>query len=755
MENKTSALHRLARLHGIDPVYIDELGHRQVTSDESVRRLLALLGVAADNDQVVRQAIHAAQLHPWRNVMKETMVVHRHAWPNALPIHLPMGSLRPASLALSLTIIDESGSEQVRRLSGGRLHVQASKWIDGIRHVRLALPFPRDLSDGYYRVHLQAQTPSRQWEGTMTLVVAPERCYLPSPQASSKRGEARGPREERVWGLTVQLYGLRSDRNWGIGDFRDLQDLITWAGRDLGAAMVGVNPLHALPPDGVSPYSPSSRLFHHPLYLDVESIIDFHSRPQFEQALRRPAFQAKLARLRKSETVQYEAVRSLKWSMFEKLYRAFRTDHLRRDTDRGKAFRRFINDRGESLERFAIFQALEESLTGQGRRHKTLGWRTWPAALRHPCSPMVEEFRAEHEDRVMFFQYLEWQCDLQLQAVQSVAKRAGMAIGLYKDLAVGLDTNGADAWAFQDQLGQGASVGAPPDMFSPRGQNWGLAPLHPMKIHASGYQAFIECFRQNMRHSGLLRIDHAMGLFRLFWVPEGSEPAQGGYVYYPAQDFLGILALESHRQKVMIVGEDLGTVTPEIRKALMEAGLLSYRLLLFEKTPSGAFLPPGRYPAQAMASVTTHDLPTLHGFWIGRDIELKERLHLYPDASLIERDRVARRRDRRALLTALRKERLLPASVDDQPKQVPAMDDQLAQAVYAYVARTPCRLVAIPLEDLLDDTETPNLPGAPSQAYPLWRRKAGPPGRTIRNWRQNARVRSMAETLGTERARSS
>jgi (1->4)-alpha-D-glucan 1-alpha-D-glucosylmutase len=243
-----------------------------------------------------------------------------------------------------------------------------------------------------------------------------------------------------------------------------------------------------------------------------------------------------------------------------------------------------------------------------------------------------------------------------------------------------------------------------------------------------------------------------MGLFRLFWVPEGSEPAQGGYVYYPAQDFLGILALESHRQKVIIVGEDLGTVTPEIRKALMQAGLLSYRLLLFEKTPSGAFLPPGRYPAQAMASVTTHDLPTLHGFWIGRDIELKEQLHLYPHASLIERDRVARDRDRQALLTALTKERLLPASFGGRPKQSSAMDDGLAGAVYAYLARTPCRLVAIPLEDLLDDIETPNLPGAPPEAYPLWRRKAGPPGTTIRDWRTNSRVQAMAQTLRVERA---
>ena len=733
---------QLARLYGIHPEYTDELGRRTLTPEKSIRHLLQLMGVWTTNEEEVRCALRHARLRTWLNMVEETLVIWRHAWPKTWTVHLPLGSRSHASLKLTWTMTDESGAKRVRRVSGNQLRLEATKRIKGIRHIRLALPFPTHLRDGYYRVHLTAELPSHQWEGTMRLIVAPERCYLPSGRISNGRSRNASP---RLWGLTVQLYGLRSARNWGIGDFRDLQDLMTWAAGDLGAAFIGVNPLHALPPDDVSPYSPSSRLFHNPLYLDVESIPEFRSRPEFRRMILRPAFQTRLARLRESPTVNYEAVRSLKWPMFEKIYRVFKADHLQRRTKRGAAFRRFLQEHGVSLERFALFHAIQETMLSQRKTHA--GWQKWPHALRHPDAPGVKPFQAAHEDRVTFFQYLEWQCDLQLKAVQSAAKQAGMAIGLYKDLAVGLAPNGADAWAFQDHIVQRASIGAPPDLFSPRGQNWGLTPLHPAKILADGYSLFVECFRQNMRHSGLIRIDHAMGLFRLFWVPEGKSPPEGGYVSYPANDFLGILALESHRQKVMIVGEDLGTVTPQIRSQLMEAGLLSYRLLLFEKTASGAFIPPHRYPSQTMVSVTTHDLPTLHGFWIGRDIELKEQLGLYPHKELIDRDRESRRRDRHALLSALSKEQLLSPSPRRDPDQTSDMDDALSKAVYTYLSRTPCRLVAVPLEDLLGDRETPNLPGASASAYPIWRMKAGPAGMTIENWRHLPRVHALVEAF--------
>ncbi|MDQ6735441.1 MAG: 4-alpha-glucanotransferase, partial [Nitrospirota bacterium] len=371
--------------------------------------------------------------------------------------------------------------------------------------------------------------------------------------------------------------------------------------------------------------------------------------------------------------------------------------------------------------------------------------------FQHPDSPAVQRWLRRHPDRMNFYGYLEWQCDEQLKRIQSAARRVGMPIGLYTDFAIGIDPSGADAWMFQDDFAQGASVGAPPDVFSPKGQNWGLAPPHPKRIVENGYRLFVEGFRRNMRHSGLFRLDHAMGLFRLFWVPEGRTAADGAYVRYPSQDLLGILALESRRHRVIVVGEDLGTVTPEIRSSLMEAGLLSYRLLLFEKSATGTFFSPHEYPAQAMTAVTTHDLPTLRGFWTGRDIELKAAFGLYPDPSLIERDKEARHHDKQALLAALKKAHLLPKRYVQQAAAISELDDVLSRAVYTFLARTPSRLLGVPLEDLLRDCETPNLPGAPGDKYPVWRIKAGPAGSTIETWSKIPAVLMLAQVLTRER----
>jgi 4-alpha-glucanotransferase len=519
-----------------------------------------------------------------------------------------------------------------------------------------------------------------------------------------------------------------------------------WAKR-LGAAMVGVNPLHALPPGGISPYSPSSRLFHNPLYLHLEWIAEFKD-PGVRRLVAREAFQQKLTLLRQRETVPYEAVWQLKWPLLHTLFRIFTSTHVGPRTGRGRAFRRFLAEQGQPLQRFTLFQALQEHVTPRGARPRS--WREWPTEYQHPDSPSVQRFLRTHQDQMNFYGYLEWQCDEQLKRVQSAAQRAGLPIGLYTDFAIGIDPNGADAWAFQDDFANGASVGAPPDLFSPKGQNWRLTPPHPDHIADSGYRLFVEGFRRNMRHSGLFRLDHAMGLFRLFWIPEGRSAAEGAYVKYPWQDILGILALESRRHNVIVVGEDLGTVTSEIRAHLMQAGLLSYRLLFFEKSDAGAFRSPHLYPPQAMTAVTTHDLPTLRGFWTGRDIELKEELGLYPDDTLIDRDKETRHRDRQAMLTALKDARVLP---NDYPKASIAseLDETLCRAVYTYLARTPCYLLAVPLEDLLGDRDTPNLPGASENTYPVWRMKAGPPGSTMETWPRVPRARMLAQVLSRER----
>lgn len=730
-------LSQLAHLYGVDTTYVDATDIRRTVPEETLRMILSQVGVPVESAGSIHAAVTRAYQRPWRQVVDDALVVRPGRFPKGWPVRLPLGERVPEDLSVDWTIRTDSTVIHRGASAGSHLEVAETRDIEGVVYQALELPFPQELEMGYYTFQVRARTSSSSWEGETQVIVAPEECYV---------SEACRP-PARYWGMNVQLYGVRSTRNWGIGDLRDLRDIMTWAGRDLGAAMVGVNPLHALGPGDISPYSPSSRLFHNPLYLDVEGIPEFRRSSAVQDKIRTRSFQDSLEQLRQSPVVQYEEVRRLKWSIFERLYEEFREAHLTRKTARGRAFRKFLQIKGESLERFGLFQALQEHFTNQG---KGQDWRQWPQAYRDPTSTAVREFRDRSWNRIRFFQYLEWQCNQQLERVRAAAAKVGMPIGLYQDLAVGVAPSGADAWVFQDQFAGELSIGAPPDAFNLHGQNWGLAPPLPGRLQEHGYQLFSEMFRENMRHGGILRLDHAMGLFRLFWVPTGKSSSEGTYVQYQPDDLLSVLALESHRNRTMVIGEDLGTVTAEIRTRLHQTGLLSYRLLLFEKM-DGTFATPRSFPEQALAAVTTHDLPTLWGFWVERDIWHKQRLGFYPSEAAVQADREARQHDRQALLTALDNEKLLPQGLSPRADEHPHMTDALCQAVYRYLARSPSRILTVSLEDLLGDEETPNLPGVHLQDYPVWRLKTGDHRSTIRTWRRNPRVNGMAAALNHER----
>lgn len=738
-------LRRLAIRFGVAASYVDEGGARRHVKDESLRHVLAVMGVDARDSAEPAERMRGIRSARRQEMLDPVMVVRMDQWPRAVTVRLPVTIEQLRRSILVWRIRTERGGALTRRRLGRQVRIVGKTIVDGLRHCEVALPFPGKLPLGYHSLTVEISGPEICRRAEMAVVVVPDRCFLHPAMRNSRR----------IWGLTIQLYGLRSAKNWGIGDFRDLKEMIRWAGADLGADFLGVNPLHALPPGQISPYSPSSRLFHHDLYLDLEGIPEFQDASSVQAKVMTPSFQAKLASLRRSRTVQYAAVERLKRQVLEELFLQFQRRHLARNTARARAFHRFVRSQGEALQRFALFRTVEERMAhcGKPAESNSQGWRSWPIEYRHPESLSVKQAAVRRQRRLQFFQYVEWQCQQQLQAVQTAAKRAGMAVGLYKDMAVGIDPGGADAWAFQDRLVAAASIGTPPELFSPNGQRWNLSPFHPRRIRADGYRLFADCYHRTMQACGLIRIDHAMGLFRLFWIPEGLAPAQGTYVRYPAEDLLGVLALESQRRRVMVIGEDLGTVTPSIRRRLMEGGLLSYRLLLFEQTTKGQFAKPSRFPRQAAAAVTTHDLPTLRGFWIGRDIELKARLGLYRDPEWLDRDLVTRARDKQALLDALAREGLLPVGCPREAVDIPQMTDGLCRALYAYVARTPSRLVLISLEDLLGDVETPNVPG--EHAYPSWRIKAGPPGSTWEDWTKLERVHMMAQTLSAQRSTKS
>lgn len=738
IENRSDALlAQLSRKFGIQPVYRNEAGQLRSVPVDSLKEILKLMGIPQSKLEQFRkepaELFREKSAESWTEIAADTIVVPQAKLSAGWTLSLPIEYSAIHQLLVHWIIKPDKGTPLKGRFANSRLQVLGRRQINGAQFVQFRVPFPPKLTFGYYTFQIEARTLFQSWGKTSRLIVTPDSCYLPP---AFKQGG-------RLWGLTVQLYGIRSSQNWGIGDFRDLQDIIVWAGRDFGAAFVGVNPLHALLPDQISPYSPSSRLFHNPLYLHIEDIPEFTESLAAQRFVAGSSFQQNLASLRRSPTVQYQNVKELKFTVFEDLYKTFVKKHLVAKTQRGKAFLQFIRRQGPHLERFACFQALSETLAPK----HSADWQKWPKIYCSPSSPEVQQWGKQNLKRINFYRYLEWQCVKQLNRVQRTAKRIGMPMGLYQDLAVGIDPRGADAWIYQDQLITRASIGTPPELFSPRGQTWGLSPLNPLELKRHGFEVFIQTFRFLLRRAGLVRIDHAMGLFRMFWIPHHRIPAQGAYVYYPASALLGILALESHLAKTTLVGEDLGTITPLIRRRLKDSGLLSYRLLFFEKTKQRRFISPEKYPRQAMVSVTTHDLPTLAGSWVGRDIEWKKKLELFSDPSQAETERRNREEEKRALLGALMKEGLLPKKSDLNSVHIPKLTPDLARAVHTFLARTPSLLLAISLEDLLGLEETPNIPGAPQRDYPVWRIKTGSSEDSLPIWRRSKEVLALASAL--------
>jgi 4-alpha-glucanotransferase len=517
----------------------------------------------------------------------------------------------------------------------------------------------------------------------------------------------------RAWGLTCQLYGVRSARNWGVGDFEDLAALAELAA-SVGADFIGVNPLHALflaDPDRFSPYSPSDRRFLNPLYIAVDRL-SFHGGTEPDG----------VAAARASELIDYRLVASLKRTAFEKGFSAFCEHDLRTRTERPRAFEVFCSERGAPLEAFALFEALSESLVAKGC---PCGWRDWPKEYRDAGSRAVQRFAQENGGRVLFHMWLQWVADEQLRDAQRRALAAGMRIGLYLDLAVGVAPDGAATWSDRELVVCGARIGSPPDRFNERGQDWGLAPLSPGALTERKAEPFGALISALMRHAGAIRIDHAMGLMRLYWIPSNAGAIDGAYVRYPMSEMIRQLALASVANRALVIGEDLGTVPPSFRRVTQDAEIQGYRVLYFERREEQQFRAPASYPRKACACVTTHDLPTLAGWWLGNDIAVCDQLGLL-DAADVERQRSDRARDRHLLLAALAEAGLLPRELEravkgegPPPRELPA---EAVIAAHVFLARTPSRLVAVQLEDLASAVEQANLPGTVKE-FPNWRRK--------------------------------
>jgi 4-alpha-glucanotransferase len=544
--------------------------------------------------------------------------------------------------------IGETDPIVIRSGRGKLLDTPAELTLEDGTSLGTVSELPADLPLGYHSLHrLDLPKPIR-------IIVSPKVCFLPDGY--------------RSWGWAVQLYSVRSHRSWGMGDLADLRRLGRWSATDLGTGMIMINPLHAPTPtlpQQASPYYPSTRRFMNPLYLAVEDV------PGARELLPSLETLAKAGKaLNEDRLIDRDKVFGIKQSALEKIWDSWHED---------SGFEDFLKKSGTALEHFAIHCTLAEMYGAN--------WRDWPSEYRRPDSPQIPRFAAEHSRRVRYHQWLQWLIDLQLAA-------AAAEIPLLQDLPVGVDPGGFDAWDWQDVMALDVSVGAPPDRYNTQGQNWGLPPFIPGKLRAAGYEPFAQMIRASLKHAHGLRIDHALGLFRLFWIPQGFGPVEGAFVHYPADDLLAIIALESQRAQAVIVGEDLGSLAAGVHDALLAHRILSYRLLWFEDVPTE------KYPDCSMAAVTTHDLPTIAGFWTGKDLEEQERLGMKPEPRSYELIH-----ERLAKLAGVTRE---------------MSTQEVIRTLHAYLSRSPSALIAATLEDALEIEERPNMPGT-RDGWPNWK----------------------------------
>jgi 4-alpha-glucanotransferase len=696
-------LDHASSLYGIEPHYWDIWGRKHEITVEARQALLRARGVEAGDAAELERSLARRARAEWERLLPPVVVVTAAA-ETELPLNVSDDC--PHTVA-HVVVHREDGGEAAFELPLTDLPESASIEIDGRTWVRKVAHLPLPLPLGYHRV----QATVGEATGETRYIVTPERAWndhLPT-------------RGRRAAGVAISLYGVRSERNWGCGDFRDLLGVIDWVANDLEASFVGLNPLHAIHnrrPFNSSPYLPNCIYYQNFIYLDVEGMEDFVRSRRARLLRGEAAVEAEIARLRESPFVEYEGVAALKLRFLKLAFVQFLRE-WRTGSKRAAAFHDFRVREGDLLEKFAAYCALDQWL--HRRDPKLWIWPNWPEEYRDPDSEATHAFCQKHWRSVMFYAYLQWQIGLQLQRAQRTARAHKMSIGLYHDLALATDRFGSDLWAHRPFFVSGCRVGSPPDDFALGGQDWGFPPPNSEAHRANGYRLFAETIRRNARHGGALRMDHVMRLFRLYWIPDGCDAAHGAYVKEVSLDFLRILALESVRNRVVVVGEDLGTVDPAIRETLERFGVLSYRLFYFEKDARGEFRRYREYPRQALVSSTTHDLPTLAGMWTGADLDARRAAGMLDQTAFDAQSR-ARMEEKQKMLDMLFELDLMPPALPRRAAEYPVLSGELHNAVVGFLALTPSQLLAINQEDLTKETEQQNLPGTTWQ-YPNWSRK--------------------------------
>lgn len=691
-------LERLFSWHGIAANYFNYRGEYTHVSESNRRNLLEAMGVDLSNDDTVLKGLKQLDQGLW-NSWLDTLIVVCEADKVSLTLRIAEANLNQY---FSWRVLDntglliENGDFKPSELTGNDSDV----YIDelGLRYFTKTLNIPY-LTPEYYRVELTSG--GRVDEAQ--LAVTPETAYQPGWSEA----------DERVWGTIIQLYTLKSDHNWGIGDFSDLQNLLRGAA-SFGVDVIGLNPLHALSTElshSFSPYSPSDRRYLSPLYISVTSV------SEYDTTMLSANLNAKRKQLSLATMVDYAGVRDIKYPVLEKMFCAFLDNELIANTPRGRSFLHWVERAGASLIAFATYEAKLQRWVGakyiiDPSKNLTITLSAIPeSGLNHD---------SDHAS-LLFHCYLQWVADEQLSDCQALSCELGMKVGLIRDLAVGADGSGSEVSSNTRLFCRDASVGAPPDPLAQLGQNWGVPPLSPMKLVKTGFAHYIELLRSNMRNCGALRIDHAMSLMRLWWCPPSHSADYGGYVYYPFNEMLGLLKLESQLNKCVVIGEDLGVVPDEFREALGRAKIFSNKVFYFEKESDNVFKPPQNYAPHAFAMVNNHDVPTLVSWWNSTDLELRDTLKLLEDGVAYSHICDQRRKEKENLMSLLYQAGLYPDSWHGQCVDE-AADMPLIAAILQFASRSASKIFVIQLEDILLMDDPVNVPGT-FREHPNWQRK--------------------------------
>lgn len=710
---RAADVRRLADRLGIVPSYRDMMGTVRETSVDAQEALAASLGFPCDGPSGPSERLAQLEEQASRRLLDPVALVWTDAPPAAASLTIRLPPATPSRVEWEVRLSLEDGTTAA--LAGAR------RTATSRRTARIGLP--HRLPWGYHRVEGLVRLDGRSHDVRQLLIVAPTSCHAV--------GEAIGSRP--VWGLIANLYAVRSERNWGAGDLGDLRRL-TRLTADRGGAFVGINPLHAIANTGhgISPYSPLSRVFRNPLYLEVEAVPEWRQAGELQRDTSQP-FRPD----GDGGWIDYPGVSAAKRAALRACFGRFVERRRQGPSDRRvTAYDAYRRRHGDPLDRFATFMALADRFGPD--------WRAWPAPYRSPDGAAVQEFRQQHDAAVDEHRYLQFELDRQLGAVATAARDA-MALGLYGDLALGSGAGGADTWTEPGLFATDARLGAPPDDYSTTGQDWGLPPLRPHALRASGYRYWIDVVRSAMEHVGALRLDHVMGLFRQYWIPPERDGRSGAYVRFPADELLAVLAVESRRRGVLVVGEDLGTVPRGLTNALRRRGILSTRVLYFERDSRGRFRPSGTYSARSIVTATTHDHPPLAGFWRGVDLERRA------DAGSLDPIELRRAEEERRAVKERLRARLaaegFPLGEDPAP-------DELAAAVYGFLARTPAPLLGVALDDLTGETVPVNLPGVGMDRYPSWSRRLAVPVEHLEHSSIMRGVMAAVERGGRTRGRT-